>query len=327
LSGVFVRRALVVIGLLAGLLVPVVGTPPAQAASDPYAPRTAACSVTVTADCTRRIDYPVGTLTRTVYVYLPPAADQGTVPLVVVVHGLRMSPRTVDGVAGWTDLARKQGFAVALPQGYGAVTDYGYQASWNARWCCGPAAEPRDDVDDFSMMDATVTVAEAAIPHNGKTYYVGFSNGAMLAFRLYCADRGLFDGFVAVHGTMTFPSCWPAQQRPFLAITAYQDMTVPYRGCTMNDRRSSCARIVLSNLTAVGPTMYALRRAAGCTGLRSYRYAPHVIYSWSTGCTRRGPQHLVIGNAGHPWVTDKAMYGVNETQQAWGFIRQWSMGR
>jgi polyhydroxybutyrate depolymerase len=322
---VLVRRALVVLGLLAAALAPVVGTAiPARAAGDPYAPQTAACSVTVTVDCTRRLDYPVGGLTRTAYVYIPPAAGQGLVPLVVVVHGLRMSPKSVDEIAGWTRLARSQGFAVALPQGYGAVTNgYGYQASWNARWCCGPAAEPRDDVDDFSMMDATVTIAEAAIPHNGKTFYVGFSNGAMLGFRLYCADRGLFDGFVAVHGTMTVPSCWPTAQRPFLAITAGQDMTVPYQGCTMNDRRSSCARIVQSNLTGIGPTMQALRRAAGCSGARSYRYAPHVVLSWSTGCARTGPMHMVIDNAGHPWVTDKAAYGVNETQQAWGFLKQW----
>ena len=149
-SGRLLPRLAAVLVVWGLLLVPVAGPGGAQparaddgtavASVDPRAPQTAACSTAVTVDCTRRLDFRVGRVARSAYVYLPPAAAASAVPMVVVVHGLRMTPRSMDDATGWTALARREGFAVTFPQGYGEKPGpAGYQASWNAGTCCGPA--------------------------------------------------------------------------------------------------------------------------------------------------------------------------------------------
>jgi polyhydroxybutyrate depolymerase len=331
LTGRALHRVALVLVVWAVLLVPAIGPAAPQPARadagvrvstvDPRAPHTAVCSATRRVDCSARLTFPVGDLVRRVYVYLPPAAARGPVTLVVAVHGLRMTPRSLDDTLGLTGLARREGFAVALPQGYGEQDGArGYQAGWNAGSCCGPAA--RDQVDDVAMMEATVTAAKTLFASNGRVYYLGFSNGAMLGYRLWCEGGGPFRAFVAVHGTLTVPSCSPATTRPFLAVHALRDTTVPYAGCARSQRASSCARVLYTDLPSGRTTIYAMRRAAGCTGAVARRYAPHVILSDSTGCRRPGPTHMTIDNAGHNWVSDKYRNGVNETAQAWGFLRR-----
>jgi polyhydroxybutyrate depolymerase len=298
------------------------GAPAAAAVVDERAPRTAVCSAAVLVDCTRRVVFPVGALTRTAYVYLPPAAATRSVPMVVVAHGLRQSPRIIDDASGWTTLARQEGFAVTLPLGYWTKPEkYGYQASWNAGTCCGPASERWDDIDDMKTMDATVKMAKTVYPSDGRVYFAGFSNGAMLGFRLHCEGRGPFRAIVAVHGTVTMPSCRPAAARPFLAIHARQDTVVPYVGCTSRQQGTSCQRTLNADLVSGRAVLYALRAASGCTGTSARRYAAHTMIATSSGCVRPGPVHMIIDNAGHGWVTDKARYGINETEEAWQFLR------
>ncbi|MCW2635987.1 MAG: hypothetical protein JWQ99_2354 [Blastococcus sp.] len=324
------RRGAIV--LAAALLVVLAGTEmsgpavrgarAAAAALDERAPRTAVCSAAVPVDCTRRVDFPVGTLTRTAYVYRPPAAATRSVPMVVVAHGLRQSPRVIDDMAGWTTLARREGFAVTFPLGYWTQPEkYGYQASWNAGTCCGPASERWDDVDDLPTMDVTVAVAKTLYPSDGRIYFAGFSNGAMLGFRLQCEDRGPFRALVAVHGTVTTPSCAPRAARPFLVIHALQDAVVPYSGCTSSQAGTSCRRVLNADLMPGRSALSALRAASGCTSTSARRFAAHTMIVTSSGCVRPGPVHMTIDNAGHDWVTDPVRYGVDETRVAWEFLR------
>lgn len=290
---------------------------------DTLAPRTATCSTTVLVNCTRRIEFPVGATTRTAYVYLPPQAAVRAVPMVVVVHGLRQSPRIIDDMSGWTTLARRGGIALTFPLGYWTQPEkYGFQTSWNAGSCCGPASERWDDVDDLATMDAVVPAAQAVYPSNGRVYYAGFSNGAMLGYRLQCEDRGPFRAFVAVDGEVAVPSCRPSAPRPFLAIHALKDAIVPYAGCTSRQAGTSCRRTRLNaDLTPARATIQGLRAASGCTGVRTRRYAPHMTIATPIGCTKVGPVHMTQDNAGHLWLTDKRRYGVNETELAWQFLR------
>ena len=324
--GATARFAAAVAAVLALLLTPAAGphvTAVVLAADDApgideRAPQTLVCTDEVTVDCTRRLDYRAGRLPRTAYLYLPPAAATRRVPMVVVVHGYRMTPRSMDDATGWTALARREGFAVTFPLGYGAERPGNY-SSWNAGHCCGPAS--RDRVDDVAMMDTTVRVARAAYPSDGRVFYVGFSNGAMLAYRLQCTDRGPFRAFVAVNGTLAVSGCTPRGPRPFLAVHAHRDSIVPYAGCTLRQAASSCARILHADLPAGPAAVSALRRASGCTGAVARRYAPHVLRAVSTGCRRPGPVHMTIDDAGHSWVTDETRYGIDETEEAWRFLR------
>jgi len=318
--------AAVVLMTITGAVVsggPANGARAAGTAVDERAPRTAVCSATVRVDCTRRVDFTVGARTRRAYVYIPPAARSRPVPMVVVVHGLRQSPRILDDRSGWTRLARREGFAVTFPLGYWSHPEkYGYQASWNAGTCCGPASQRRDDVDDLRTMDVTVKVAKTMYRGNGRVYYAGFSNGAMLGYRLQCADRGPFRAIVAVHGTVTTTTgCRPKAPRPFLAVHALKDTVVPYAGCTIRQAGTSCQQNLKADLQPGRTVLYALRAASGCRSTSARRYAAHTSIATSSGCRRPGPVHMTIDNAGHTWVTDKARYGINETEVAWQFLR------
>jgi polyhydroxybutyrate depolymerase len=319
--------------LLAALavLVSVVAVPGAGAVAraeelsvaDALAPRTMGCYGRPTRfDCTERIEFPVEGRTRVAYVYRPPAAASRAVPMVVVAHGLRQSPRVIDDMAGWTRLARREGFAVTFPLGYWTQQErYGYQASWNAGTCCGPAGERWDGVDDMQTMEAVVAAAAVAYRSNGKVYFVGFSNGAMLGYRLQCEGRGPFRAIVAVHGEVATSSCRPSAPRPFLAVHALRDTTVPYAGCTSRQAGTSCRTKLNADLVPARTTIYGLRAASGCTGVWSRRYAPHTTIATPTGCRTTGPVHMTVDNAGHDWITDRARYGIDETQVAWQFLR------
>jgi polyhydroxybutyrate depolymerase len=288
---------------------------------DVLAPHTAACSAVRRTDCTTVRNFVAGGLIRRAYVYLPPAAGRGPVPLVVAVHGYRQSPRTFDDQVGLTAFARGSGFAIAFPQGYGEQSgSLGYLASWDAGTCCGPAA--RDRVDDMAMMNATVAAAKTVVRSDGRVYYLGNSNGAMLGYRLWCEGGGPFRAFVAVHGTLTVRSCTPRTTRPFLAMHALRDATVPYAGCTQRQLTSSCATYLHSDLLPGSTAVSILRRAAGCTGSITRRYAPHVLISVATRCKGSGATQLTIDDAGHPPVRDPRIYGIDEIAQAWAFLRR-----
>jgi polyhydroxybutyrate depolymerase len=243
------------------------------------------------------------------------------VPLVVAVHGYRQSPRTFDDQIGLTAFARGSGFAVAFPQGYGEQSgSLGYLASWDAGTCCGPAA--RDRVDDMAMMTATVAAAKTVVRTDGRVYYLGNSNGAMLGYRLWCEGGGPFRALVAVHGTLTVPTCTPRTTRPFLAMHALRDATVPYAGCSMSQPTSSCATYLHTDLLPGSAAVSILRRAAGCTGSITHRHAPHVLISVATRCKGSGVTQVTIDNAGHPPVRDRRVYGIDEIAQAWAFLRR-----
>jgi poly(3-hydroxybutyrate) depolymerase len=153
-------------------------------------------------------------------------------------------------------------------------------------------------------------------------YYAGFSNGAMLGYRLQCEDRGPFRALVAVDGEVaTTTACRPSAPRPFLAIHALRDSIVPYAGCTLNQPGTSCQTRLHADLIPARTTIHGLRAASGCTAVWTRTYAPHMTIATPIGCSKVGPVHMTQDNADHLWLTDKTRYGVNETDVAWQFLR------
>ena len=60
-----------------------------------------------------------------------------TVPLVVVVHGAFSTSAEFEQHTGFSELADREGFIVAYPDGIGIL---GFLQHWNAGHCCGKAA-------------------------------------------------------------------------------------------------------------------------------------------------------------------------------------------
>ena len=128
----------------------------------------------------------VANMTRT-YLTVEPQSLTGSVPVLVLMHGVAMD---ATGVLNLTKLAAQTGPAVIL-------APEGWQESWNAGGCCGPAF--RAGIDDVDFIQAAVAQVLAATPqaNPARVYAVGFSNGGRMAYHLACDLPGTFAGFVA----------------------------------------------------------------------------------------------------------------------------------
>lgn len=234
---------------------------------------------------------------------------RGPAPLVVVVHGWTTSPRTFEAVAQWSRLGVQRHFVTAYPAGTGS--------SWDAGGCCGVAA--RRHVDDVDLFDALVASVRRRGPVT-TAYYAGFSNGAMLGFRLECGDRGPFRAFVGVAGTGALPACRPRHERPLLSINGLADGLVPYRGCTTAQPGTGCAERLHVDLAPVPTVLRALRTAAGCRGTVRSRAAPHVVLERPTGCRSPSVTEATVDDLDHAWPRDATRYGWDATAAAWAFL-------
>jgi polyhydroxybutyrate depolymerase len=159
----------------------------------------------------------IGGVTRTWYEFRPAHLAARPTPVLLLFHGYRSNP--VDLLAGtrFGDAATRAGFIVAAPQGI--------DAGWNAGSCCGTTT-----ADDVSFAAAIVSdLVRRHAAQADHVYAAGFSNGAMLAYRLGCQLAGVFAGVAVVEGTMTAP-CPDHPPLDLLVIHQLGDPIVPYAG-------------------------------------------------------------------------------------------------
>lgn len=161
-------------------------------------------------------------LARTYRVFVPPTLDQSRpAPLLVVLHG---GGNTVDSTVTTLMFDREAstwGFITAYPEGT--------RLEWNAGFCCGSA--PSRNVDDVSFLSRLLDTIEAGHDvDRTRVFFVGVSNGAMLAYRFACehADRVTAVGSVA--GSMRVDGCNPSRPVSTIELHGTADPLVPYAG-------------------------------------------------------------------------------------------------
>lgn len=99
-------------------------------------------------------------------------------PLVVVVHGAFNTGRGMEEKTGFSQLADREGFVVAYPDGIGL---HGLFQHWNAAFCCGKAL--RLGIDDAGFLDQMIRRLEDRLALDSqRIYMIGESNGAMLTY-------------------------------------------------------------------------------------------------------------------------------------------------
>ena len=194
------------------------GQPPtATAPSAGTAPKAGTVSHTLT----------VGGHTREYAVHVPAGTGTTPLPLVVQLHGGGGNDVNIESQTGFYDLADKDHFLVVSPNGTGGPL--GKLLTWNAGWCCGQALNKQ--VDDVAFIGAVLDDLEAHYPVDPRRIYVtGFSNGAMMTYRLGCALAGRIAAIAPVSGALDYDGCAPARPLPVLAIHGTADQNVPYDG-------------------------------------------------------------------------------------------------
>jgi polyhydroxybutyrate depolymerase len=156
-------------------------------------------------------------------VYVPTTRDKPA-PMILALHG---AAGTVEHFEGLTDLDKVAG-------GAGFVVAYlaGIRRTWNAGGgCCNPAA--RLGVDDVSFIRTVIDdVASGVAIDRRRVFATGFSNGALMAYRLACDAADRIAAIVSVAGAMTLPQdqCRSARPVPILQIHGDADRFAPLRG-------------------------------------------------------------------------------------------------
>ncbi len=176
--------------------------------------------------------------TRTYRLHAPPGLDaRRPAPLLVVLHGGGASGASVEEVTGFSRIAERERFIAVYPDGIG-TPGLGFGRAWNAGDCCG---RPQVfGVDEGRFVRALIASVRARLPVDpDRVFLVGYSNGAMLAYRLGVELADLLAGIAPYAGTMPgrgppsaprFDARPPARPVSMIAVHGTADPRVPYAG-------------------------------------------------------------------------------------------------
>lgn len=166
----------------------------------------------------------VNGLQRSYLIYIPPGlSDQQAVPLVFIFHGFGESGLLARLYTGLDAIASANRFVLVYPNGSGPNGAF----SWNGSGCCGYADE--NQVDDIAFVRAIIADVRTLVGIDDKRIYAaGFSNGALLAYRLACEISDTFAAIAPVGGILLYSPCEPQQPVSVLHIHGLQDTRVPF---------------------------------------------------------------------------------------------------
>jgi polyhydroxybutyrate depolymerase len=192
------------------------------------------------------------------YLLFVPGTGNGPAPLVVFLHGTGSTAQWADDETGWSALAAREGFALALPEGLPPHPDQPPKFLTNPqRWNDGPE-EVRSAERGMQNEDTPSQGASSSIPHSAfrtpqsndvaflaaviddvgtragtdprRVYLSGFSNGAGMTFRAAADLADRLAAIAPVAGYCRVPDPKPVRPVPTLYLVGTADPLVPPRG-------------------------------------------------------------------------------------------------
>ena len=167
----------------------------------------------------------VGGAARTYSVVLP---RQKPAPLVLVLHGNTQQGLDMASRTSWPEVARREQFAVAFPDGLNrAWADLRSRAERAGR-------VPPEGTDDVAFLSALIDKLLAdGTADRSRIYVTGLSNGGAMTMSLVCARADLLAAAAPVIINLTdgfAAACHPGRPVPLLLINGTQDPLVPFDG-------------------------------------------------------------------------------------------------
>ncbi|MFB4311441.1 alpha/beta hydrolase family esterase [Actinomadura sp. GTD37] len=158
---------------------------------------------------------------RPYLLHVPPGSAAGKpLPLIVTLHGGLNDPEYVRKQSGLDEVADRQGYAVAYPEGF--------LGTWNAGACCSFARWA--GIDDMSFLDKLIdTLVAQGVADRRRVFLTGFSNGGGMAYRYACQRAERLAGIAVVSGALAI-GCTPGKPVSVLAFHGTLDPSVPYTG-------------------------------------------------------------------------------------------------
>lgn len=165
---------------------------------------------------------------RTYRLYVPTAAADARLPLLIAMHGGLGWGAQFATNSGFDGLAEANRFIVVYPDGTNNRPGDTKLLTWNGGLCCRPAADQQ--VDDVGFLRALIKRLEAEQPVDpSRVLAAGHSNGAILAYRLACE---LSDQILAIgvqSGVIGVP-CHPSQPVSVFHLHGLADSNIPIDG-------------------------------------------------------------------------------------------------
>ncbi|GAA1805342.1 alpha/beta hydrolase family esterase [Actinomadura chokoriensis] len=170
---------------------------------------------------TTRHTIAMGGWDRPYLLHVPPGTGAGRpLPLIVALHGGLNDPEYVREQSGLDEVADRQGYAVAYPEGF--------LGTWNAGACCSFARWA--GIDDMAFLDALIgTLVRQGVADPRRVFMTGFSNGGGMAYRYACQRAERLAGIAVVSGALAI-GCTPSGPVSVLAFHGTLDPSVPYTG-------------------------------------------------------------------------------------------------
>jgi len=265
-----------------------------------------------------------GGMERKYILHIPTGYDgSGALPLVVVFHGGGMPAEAMLQATQMNDKADQENFMVAYPQGSSA--DNGI-LTWNTHLFPYPGITADDDTfvrDLLSQLESQLNVDTKRI------YAAGFSNGAMMTYRLAAEFPDIFAAVAIAEGTIglrqpdgvtwaTIPD--PVGPIPLLIMHGYQDPTIRYDG---GQGTSMFARSVDDAIQ-----FWTASNADNCTdtpNLPAWPSTANIQTADFTACAAGSEVELIgVGTGTHQWPTLDNNAQFAGTDAAWEFFSRHS---
>lgn len=165
-----------------------------------------------------------GGLKRDYIVHIPTGYNPSdSIPLIVALHNAYGSASDFANATGLNKVADDKKFIVVYPNGTGTPS------SWNGGGCCFSAVT--NNVDDVGFISVLIdTIKSKYSIDTLKVYTAGFSNGAILAYRLGAELNNKIYGVASACGPMMIDTILAKRRVPVIHFHALDDGSVPFSG-------------------------------------------------------------------------------------------------
>ena len=284
------------------------------------------CAAAHAGSIDRRID--VHGQSRTYALYVPASAgEHAPAALVIALHGGFGQGRSMEALSGFSQLADREGFLVAYPDGL------------RRRWRDGrtlPKGLVADDADDVGFISALIDDAAKLHAVDPKRIFAtGISNGAMFSHYVPLKLSDRIAAIAPVAGgiaTGVARDFHPASPLSVLIINGREDPLVPYDGGAVGKTRGS-----------IVSTADALRLWLDADDLHDEPHVSNVPakktgdcseqwQTWSGGRNRSAVTLVALTGGGHTWpggaqYLPKAIVGavcpeLDASRAIWDFFKQ-----
>jgi polyhydroxybutyrate depolymerase len=259
------------------------------------------------ADETQRRSLAWQGMERHYFIHLPAgrSADRPIAALIAL-HGVVQTPAQFAKITGFDEPAERAGMAVIYPEGTGPDDK---MLGWSSGFCC--MSSRRGEIDDVGFVEAARADAIGKDRLDAKRIYLtGFSNGAMLVYRIAAEHSEDYAAAIAVSGSISGtgrdgkPAYHIPQPKRRLAIGIVHSLTDPYM---LYDGGVSTDLVQEMGLRgringSVAEALDFWRRNNGCESSSPVYSDADLAVNVSSGCREHADVVLwTLKSAGHIW--------------------------